>query len=432
MVSQPYGDNHATVAQLKDDNMTRAWIVWLLGVFAYLVAVFHRTSFGVAGLYAADRFSVSAATLSTFVVLQLAVYASLQPIVGILLDRFGARLLISAGATLMACGQFLLAVAPSLTWGLIGRVMVGAGDALTFICVLRLVAAWFPARQAALLTQLTGLCGQLGQVLSAAPLAALLVHQGWQRAFIAAGSLGLLTAILSAALLRNAPNNANILVKKIQPLGSLRSLWKIPGLRLGFWTHFVTMFSNVAFTTMWGFPYLTAGQGRSIGYASIMITLIVVASAAASPFVGSYIGRYPESRTTLVIAVVIATAVTWAVALSWPTSLPTWLIIILMLVLAAGGPGSMLGFDFARTSVPATQLGTATGIVNIGGFSSSIITILLIGFMLDVIDHGITISPTAFRWALLIQLPLLVIGLRGVLHAAIEGRQSHLDESGSM
>ena len=51
----------------------------------------HRTSFGVAGLDAADRFAASPAVLSGFVVLQLLVYAVLQVPVGMLLDRFGAR-----------------------------------------------------------------------------------------------------------------------------------------------------------------------------------------------------------------------------------------------------------------------------------------------------------------------------------------------------
>ena len=49
----------------------RAWIVWSAGLLAYTVAVMDRTTFGVAGLEAADRFAASPAILSTFVVLQL-------------------------------------------------------------------------------------------------------------------------------------------------------------------------------------------------------------------------------------------------------------------------------------------------------------------------------------------------------------------------
>ena len=60
------------------------------------------------------------------------------------------------------------------------------GDAMTFISVLRLVAAWFAPRQVPLVTQLTGMVGQGGQILSAIPLVALLHGPGWTPAFLSA------------------------------------------------------------------------------------------------------------------------------------------------------------------------------------------------------------------------------------------------------
>ena len=50
-------------------------------------------------------------------------------------------------------------------------VLVGTGDAMTFICVLRLIPAWFSVSQVPVITQLTGLLGQAGQVASTIPLA---------------------------------------------------------------------------------------------------------------------------------------------------------------------------------------------------------------------------------------------------------------------
>ena len=44
--------------------MKRVWLVWGIGVFAYVVAVLHRTAFGVSGLTATDRFGISPAVLS--------------------------------------------------------------------------------------------------------------------------------------------------------------------------------------------------------------------------------------------------------------------------------------------------------------------------------------------------------------------------------
>ena len=77
--------------QIHDIGKRRAWVIWGVGLAIYLLAVFHRSSLGVAGLLAAERFDVDATQLAMFTVLQLVVYAGMQVPVGVLLDRFGSR-----------------------------------------------------------------------------------------------------------------------------------------------------------------------------------------------------------------------------------------------------------------------------------------------------------------------------------------------------
>ena len=59
-------------------------MVWAVGLLVYVLAVFHRSSLGVAGLVATERFDISAAQLATFTMLQLLVYAGMQIPVGLL------------------------------------------------------------------------------------------------------------------------------------------------------------------------------------------------------------------------------------------------------------------------------------------------------------------------------------------------------------
>ncbi len=147
----------------------RAWLIWGTGVSAYVVAVFHRYSLGVAGVDAAQRFGVSAAVLSVFSVVQLGVYAAMQIPAGVLLDRFGSRRLIATGALVMGLGQLLFALADGVAVAVVARVLLGVGDAVIFVSVLRLVALWFPPRQNPLVVQVTGQLGQLGANASAVP-----------------------------------------------------------------------------------------------------------------------------------------------------------------------------------------------------------------------------------------------------------------------
>src|SRR5579871_3504818 len=183
----------------------RAWLIYALGLLAYAVAVFQRASLGVAGVEAERRFGITAAVLSLFAVLQLAVYASLQVPVGVVLDHVGARRLIATGAAVMGTGQLVLATVHGAALAVAGRVLVGAGDAMTFISVLRLVGAWFPSQRVPVLTQLTGILGQIGQIAAAYPLVALLQSAGWQTSFLAAAVVGLTIAAVAALTIRDRP-----------------------------------------------------------------------------------------------------------------------------------------------------------------------------------------------------------------------------------
>ena len=235
--------------------------MWGLGVLAYTVAVFHRASLGVSGLDAQQRFGTTAAVLSLFGVVQLGVYAALQVPVGVLLDRIGSRRMIVAGGVLMAGGQLLLATADSVPAGLLARVLVGAGDAMTFISVLRLVPAWFPARRAPLVTQLTGLLGQAGQIVAAYPLVAGLHSAGWTPTFATAALVGVVVAAVVLAALRNAPAGITMVSPTGGRTAALRASWREPGTRLGLWTHFVTQFSGNTFVLFWGYPFLVESRG---------------------------------------------------------------------------------------------------------------------------------------------------------------------------
>ena len=397
--------------------------MWGVGCTAYLVAVLQRTSLGVAGLDAQQRFGASASVLASFAVLQLLVYAGLQIPIGVLVDRIGPRRLISTGAVLMAGGQALLALTHVLGLAVLARVLVGAGDAMTFVCVLRLVNAWFPPRRIPVVTQLTALVGQCGQLLSAVPLVAVLHARGWTTAYLSIASLSVLASAVAFAGIRNAPPDA-----PPQPPGlglhevarELRAAWLHPGTRLGLWTHFSTQFSGTVFALLWGFPFLVSGQGLSQHRAGLLMTLLVVGSMAAGPLFGRFVALHPLRRSWLVLAIVGSTVATWSLVLLWPGRAPLALLIVLVLVLAVGGPGSMVGFDFARSFNPPTRLGTATGIVNIGGFVASLLTMYAVGLVLDVAAPAHTGAArayplSAYRWGWSVQYVLWAIGLIGIL-----------------
>lgn len=404
------------------------WVVWGVGVFAYIVAVLHRTAFGVAGLDAANRFSISPSLLSSFVVLQIVVYAAMQIPVGVVLDRVGSRKMIALGALLMTVAQVTLAVTESLPLAVAARALVGVGDALTFISVLRLVPQWFPPRQVPIVSQLTGLLGQGGQILSAVPFLILLGGPGWSFAFGSAASLGLVAFVLALALIRDAPPGTEPVEKATsirETVATIGQVWKRPGTRLGFFSHMGTQFSITVFALLWGIPYLTSAQGLSASTAGALLSVSVVSAVASGIVLGILTGRYPMRRSWLVLAIMISNAAMWGIVLALPGPAPLWLLVVLVVVISVGGPGSVIGFDYARTFNPSANLGTAQGMVNIGGFLASLLVIASIGLILDL-RGGYTFD--AFRVAFLVQYPVWIVAITGLVITRRKTRRQLAEE----
>jgi len=183
------------------------------------------------------------------------------------------------------------------------------------------------------------------------------------------------------------------------------------------------------FTLLWGFPFLVSGEGLSEGTASLLLMLMVVTTVVVSPVVGSFVTRWPFSRSTLILGIVGAIAATWAVVLLWPGRAPLWLLVILVVVIAVGGPGSMVGFDLARTFNPPTRIGSATGIVNVGGFFASLSTVALIGVVLDHVAPGgpSTYTVDSFRAAMSVQYLVWAVGVVQIVRYRLRTRRALRD-----
>ena len=338
----------------------RGWIVWAVGVVAYILAVMQRTTFAIAGLDAAERFTITPGVLSAFVFVQVAVY----------------------------------------------------------------LAAQVPAGLVPLLVQVTTMLCQIGQVLSALPFAWVLHGAGWSSAFGAAALASALAALLVFAVVRNAPAGvvvdrpAGTSFREI--LDAVREVWRRPGTRLGFFGHMGTQFSMMVFTLLWGVPWLVSAQGLTADEAGGMLTLFVVCTIAIGPLFGIFTMRHPLRRSWVVLGVIAAEVAVWTAVLAQPGPAPRWLLVLLIVALGAAGPGSVVGIDIARTHNPSANLGVAQSMVNMGGFLASLVVLVAMGGVLTAMG-GFT--PEAFRIAWLVQYAVWGLAVVGILVARRQARR---------
>lgn len=397
-----------------------ATAVFAAAIGLYFGAVVHRTSLGVAGVEALERFGVQATGLSMLSVVQVAVYAGLQIPAGHVIDRVGPRRVMVVGGILMALGQAAMAFTESFALAIAARVLLGAGDAPVFIAVSRLISAWFPPQRVPVLVQLTGLVGQSGQLVSAIVVAWVLHDLGWTPAFLVLAVVGLVLAGGAALRVRMPDSREQAELAPPDRLWvSVRASAATAGNRLGFWSHFLTPFSANVVALLWGVPFFVTAQGQSAAGASALLVVLTVSAMVSGPIAGVLTARHPLRRSWIILGSAFTTAFAWAALLSASTPRPWWQLALFCAVLGAGGPISLVGLDFARSWSPAARLGVASGYVNVGGFASTVIGVLLVGFVLQLVspagatsysleDYRLAFASLALPW---------LVGLVGVLRS---------------
>jgi MFS family permease len=388
--------------------------VWGFAAGLYFVAVFHRMVLGVAALEAERRYHVGAGALSAFTAVQLGVYLALQVPVGLAADRIGPRRSLAAGMGAIAVGEAVFALSGTLGAGLAGRALIGLGDAFIFVNVLRVAHTWFPPSRAALLTALTSLLGALGQLLTTVPAHLALDGLGWTATFAGAAALTALLAAGALGVVRDAPGTeaASRPDHHDRVLETLRAAWRQRRTRLGFWAHFGLMTPFVTMTALWGYPWLVEAQGLSHATAASWLAFAVVALAIAAPFVGRLGGRGPYMQVRMALVTGTLLVASWSAVLAWPGARPPHALILAALAISGVGSAvSVVAFMLARAGNPAHVAGSATGLVNCGGFFAGSLAILLAGVLLG--HDGRT--PEAFQHALLPMLAFSALSLVQVL-----------------
>ena len=389
-------------------------LVFVAAAIAYFAAVTSRSSLGVAAVSATDRFQINATTLAVLGVVQLATYALMQVPVGILVDRFGSRALILLGLGSMMIGQAAVSFAGTFMQAAAGRILVGFGDAFIFISVLRLVNSFYSGKQATRMQQLVTNLGQLGQAASAVPFAWLLHIAGWNLAFLSTVGLLALAGLLIAILVRSNSQNSHTVPSLSVSIANLKTNLLDPAVRMAFWTHFTIQSASSVFLLLWGWPFLVEAQGLDSKLASTMLSSFVIISFVTGPLVSSYCVRWPNRRSNLAYATILAVGFAWASVLLLPQPASVVHLWLLIVVLAVSGPVAMVSMDISRSFVAKDRLGTANGIVNVGGFSATFTMMFLIGLILDLVRRQLDLdtlySFVGFRYAYLVQFAVLAVG----------------------
>ncbi|WP_440997037.1 MFS transporter [Arhodomonas sp. SL1] len=400
-----------------------AWTIWGLGAALYLVGFFQRVAPGVMGAELMHSFSVGAAGLGNLSAFYFYSYVAMQIPTGLLADTWGPRRLLTAGSLTATAGGLLFALAPQFWLAGLGRALVGASVAVAFVCMMKLASHWMPARHFAFATGSALFVGIAGAVLAGVPLDVLVSVVGW-RAVMA--GVALITAALAVAmwwLVRDDPaergyqSHATEHADDGRGSGALQTLLTVLRYRN---TWLLTLAPGgvagpvLAFAGLWGVPFLVTHYEVSETTAAAYCTAMLIAWALGGPALGALSDRIGRRRPLYVAGLAVA-SLCWAVVILLP-ALPT-LALGALLTLAGFASGCMIiGFAYAKESLPGKYGGTVGGVVNMGVMLGPMVLQPAIGLVLDGLWDGTTeeglriYSLGAYRAGFLLMLAWAIAG----------------------
>ena len=342
-------------------------------------------------------------------------YSFMQIPVGMLLDRFSPRLLITCAVALCSFGALWFGFAQGFISAFIARLFIGLGSSFGFVGVMIMTLNWFPRKYFAFLLGWGQFLGAIGPLLAGGPIALTLeaVHGDWRLIFLGVALFGGVLTLLIALFMRGKPAKSEtiVFVDKQSPLGkrlkTLLSRQQIWWILIYAATIYVALPLLGAF---WGTAYLeTRGFSKPTG--AFLISMIWIGLAVGSPL----LGKLSDSvkRRTPIIAICAATGLCSSLILLLTHRAEAYLLGALFFLIGVGASGQNLSFAIIAENAPKSLRATALGINNsammgfaaiIPPFAASIIQHFTVGVhpTQKAFEYGLSLIPISFAIALIV------------------------------
>ncbi len=381
-----------TMPSAPDRTPPVAWVIWALGAAYFGYAWVHRVAPSVMVDSLMRDFAVGAAILGNLSAVYFYAYAGMQLPVGMMLDRWGPRRMLTLMAAVAGLGGIMFATADGIGMAYAGRFLIGFGAAFGFVGALTLATNWFPPGRFAMLAGASMMAGMLGGVLGQAPLAALVEALGWRDALIGVGLAGFVLAAMVWLVVRDRPPDS----PKPAPAAdavSVSGVWH--GLGRVAWRRqnwLLALFGGLmsapllAFGGLWGVPYVMQFYAASRPEAALTVSMMLVGWAVGSPLMGWFSDRIGRRRPPMAAGSALALA-SIAVAIYAP-GLPLPVLGLLLFLSGFGAASMVVCYAIAREINPAGAVSTAYGFVNMVVVASGALFQPLVGLILDMLWDG--------------------------------------------
>ncbi len=395
-----------TNAEMKSTPpLKTAWLVWGLGASFYLMAFFQRVAPAVMTDALMREFEIGAAALGNLSALYFYSYVLMQIPTGIIADGWGPRRLLSLGALVAASGTLIFALAPGFALVGLGRFLIGGSVAVAFVGCLQLANNWFPPRLYGMVAGMALFVGIIGAVCAGPPLRLCVNAFGWRPTILVSGLVTFAIASAIWMIVRDHPREkgyggpwANLATPpsagRLPALAGILAVLRYPNTILLFLIPGGVVGPVLAFSGLWGVPFLVTHYGFAPTRAAVLTTTLLVAWAVGGPILG-WLSDRSGRRKPLYIGGCTIALVCWVLMVYVP-DLPLAILMTLLIVAGLSSGCMIISFAFAKESVPASLSGTVTGVTNMGVMMGPMLLQPAIGWLLDrrwqgALENGIRV-----------------------------------------
>lgn len=326
--------------------------------------------------------AVGGAALGSLSAFYFYVYAGIQLPVGVLIDRFGPRKLLSAALIVCAFASLGFAYSDSVLTASLSRGLIGGAVAFGFVGTLTIATYWFPPARFAMLSGILLMVGMLGAMMGQAPLRLLVETLGWRQTMMVLGAVGAGLGILLYLVVPNRPGHHAGHGGSANPLIGVRDVITNPQSWMCAAIGFGLTGTLLAFSSLWAVPWLSTVRGFAVSDAAAIASLVFLGWAVGSPILGWASDHMGRRKPIIFAGVTLSLATLCLILFSGVADATT--LAVLFFLNGIGSCSMVICFGAARELNRKENSGTALGLTNMFVVGSGAILQPLIGWLLDL------------------------------------------------
>lgn len=392
---------------IKKDSLV-AWCIWIVAAMFFFLEYVIRVSPTVMAQHLIKDFNITAYSLGVLSAYYYYAYIAMQIPVGILLDRYSVRFLLSSMAFLCAASAILFARTHTLGFAEFSRLLIGVTGAFAFVGALKLASLWFSPNRFGFLAGITQALGMLGASAGIAPLAVTVEHIGWRSTLMILGVLVAILAVVIFVIVRDSSDRKNridsdTLITGIAVVLKNPMTW-INGLVVG-----LLYMPTGAFGELWGSLYIQRVYNVTPEVAASLVSCIFIGWAIGGPLFGRVsdsIGR----RKPIILGSAILSLIFILILLYMPF-LPMAFLFVIAFLYGVSNIGVATCYASACEINPRKFAGSSLGFTNMASIILGAIFQPIIGKLLDLNWDGHYLAGSRYYSAHDFQISMAVLPL---------------------